>query len=128
MSRSKQRETKQQPSMLPGPTVPGCCLVSFRFLCDIHSNHPVIALRKHLISEGSNLTTNYALKIELLGSVADSEQGMLGSLSATKPNSSISKPTTNSLGKRNLSEEERLRSVVGVFPTPKGISQNVRSA
>ena len=39
MSHRKQRETKQQPSMLPGPAVPGCCLVSFRFLCDIHSIH-----------------------------------------------------------------------------------------
>ena len=37
----KRRETKQQPSMLPGPAVPGCCLVSFRFLCDIHSIHTV---------------------------------------------------------------------------------------
>ena len=25
--------------MLPGPAVPGCCLVSFCFLCDIHSVH-----------------------------------------------------------------------------------------
>ena len=36
MSQRKQRETKQQPNMLPGPAVPGCCLVSFCFLCDIH--------------------------------------------------------------------------------------------
>ena len=35
------RETKQQPSMSPGPAVPGCCLVSFPFLCDIHSIHSV---------------------------------------------------------------------------------------
>ena len=37
MSHRKRRETKQQPSMLPGPAVPGCCLVNFHFLCDIHS-------------------------------------------------------------------------------------------
>ena len=37
MSHMKWRETKQQPSMLPCPAVPGCCLVSFLFLCDIHS-------------------------------------------------------------------------------------------
>ena len=37
MLHRKGRETKQQPSMLPGPAVSGCCLVSFRFLCDIHS-------------------------------------------------------------------------------------------
>ena len=42
MSHRKRRETKQQPSMLPGPAVPGCCLVSFRFQCNIHSIHSVI--------------------------------------------------------------------------------------
>ena len=41
MSHSKWRETKQQPSMLPGPDVLGCCLVSFSFLCDIYSSHSV---------------------------------------------------------------------------------------
>ena len=41
MSHRKRRETKQQPIMLPGPAVPGCCLVSFGFLCDIHSIHSV---------------------------------------------------------------------------------------
>ena len=29
------KETKQQPSMLPGPPVPGCCLVSLHSLCYI---------------------------------------------------------------------------------------------
>ena len=43
MSHRKRRETKQQPSMLPGPSVPGYCLVSFLFLCDIHSNHSVLS-------------------------------------------------------------------------------------
>ena len=37
----KRRETKQQASMLPGPAVPGCYLVYFRFLCDIYSIHSV---------------------------------------------------------------------------------------
>ena len=32
MSHRKWKETKQQPSMLPGPAVPGCSLVSFHFL------------------------------------------------------------------------------------------------
>ena len=41
MSHRKQRENKQHPSMLSGPAVPGCCLVSFCFLCDIHSIHSV---------------------------------------------------------------------------------------
>ena len=41
MSNRKQRETKQQPSMLPCLAVLGCCLVSFHFLRDIHSIHPV---------------------------------------------------------------------------------------
>ena len=41
VAQETERETKQQPSMLPGLAVPGCCLVSFHFLCDIHSIHPV---------------------------------------------------------------------------------------
>ena len=32
MADRKWKETKQQPSMLPGPAVPGCSLVSFHFL------------------------------------------------------------------------------------------------
>ena len=40
----KWRETKQQPSMLPGPAVPGCCLVSFDFLW---AGHPVAAPATH---------------------------------------------------------------------------------
>ena len=40
--RTGNRETKQQPSMLPGPAVPGCCFVSFCLLCDIHSIHSVV--------------------------------------------------------------------------------------
>ena len=39
MSHRKRRETKQ--SMFPCPAVPGCCLVSFCCLCNIHSIHPV---------------------------------------------------------------------------------------
>ena len=36
MANRKWKEIKQQPSMLPGPAVPGCCLVSFHFLWTIH--------------------------------------------------------------------------------------------
>ena len=32
MAHRKWKEMKQQPGMLPGPAVPGCCLVSFHFL------------------------------------------------------------------------------------------------
>ena len=32
MAHRKWKETKQQPSLLPGPAVPGCSLVSFHFL------------------------------------------------------------------------------------------------
>ena len=43
------RGTMQQPSMLlPGPAVSGCCLVSFRFLCDIHSIHSVFFMNDDL--------------------------------------------------------------------------------
>ena len=41
MAHRKWKETKQQPSMLPGPAVPGCCLVSFNFLCAIMWPHTV---------------------------------------------------------------------------------------
>ena len=41
MANRKWRETKQQPSMLPGPAVPGCCLFPFHFLWAIHPIRPV---------------------------------------------------------------------------------------
>ena len=53
MSHRKQRETKQQPSMLPGPAVPGCCLGSFRFLCNIHSSHSIRSIRNLAFSFSS---------------------------------------------------------------------------
>ena len=46
MSHRKWRETKQQPSMLHCPAVPGCCLVSFEFLCDIPFIHFVTLLQE----------------------------------------------------------------------------------
>ena len=39
MSHRKSKETKQQPSMLPGPAVPGCCLVYFHVPVG-HPTHP----------------------------------------------------------------------------------------
>ena len=42
MVHRKWKETKQQPSMLPGPAVPGCCLVSFHILWAILSMSTVI--------------------------------------------------------------------------------------
>ena len=41
MWQRKWRETKHQPSMFPGQAVPGCCLVSFHFLCYILWSHSV---------------------------------------------------------------------------------------
>ena len=41
ISHRKWKETKQQPNMLPGPAVLGCCLVSFHFLWAIHPIRPV---------------------------------------------------------------------------------------
>ena len=41
MTHRKWRETKQQPSMLPGPAVTGCCLVYFHFLWVILSTSTV---------------------------------------------------------------------------------------
>ena len=52
MSHRKGRETKQQPSMLTGPAVPGGCLVSFRFLCNTHSIQSV-GILKHEQNENA---------------------------------------------------------------------------
>ena len=41
MTHRKWKETKQQPSMLSGPAVPGCCLVSFHILWAILSTSTV---------------------------------------------------------------------------------------
>ena len=41
MAHRKWKESKQQPSMLPGPAVPGCCLVSFHILWAILSTSTV---------------------------------------------------------------------------------------
>ena len=45
MTHRKWRETKQQPIMLPGPAVPGGCLVSFHFLWAILSTSTVYWLQ-----------------------------------------------------------------------------------
>ena len=37
MLHRKQKETKQQPGTAGPDNILGCCLVSLRFLCDIHS-------------------------------------------------------------------------------------------
>ena len=44
MAHRKWIESKQQSSMLPGPAVPGCCLISFHFLWDIHPIRPALHL------------------------------------------------------------------------------------
>ena len=41
MSHRKWKEIKQQPSMLPGPALSGCCLISLHFLWAIHPICPV---------------------------------------------------------------------------------------
>ena len=49
MAHRKWKESKQQPSMLPGPAVPGCCLISFYFLWAIHPIRPVLGrIKDHL--------------------------------------------------------------------------------
>ena len=48
MSHRKRKETKQQPGTAGPGNILGCCLVSLRFLCDIHSIHHVLHLSKHI--------------------------------------------------------------------------------
>ena len=42
MAHRKWKYIKQQPSMLPGPAVPGSCLASFHFRWAIHPVRPVV--------------------------------------------------------------------------------------
>ena len=42
MSHRKWKESKQQPTMLPGPAVSGCCLISSHFLWAINPIRPVV--------------------------------------------------------------------------------------
>ena len=46
MAHRKWKETKQLPSILPGPAVPGCCLVYFHFLWAIQCPQAVHACKK----------------------------------------------------------------------------------
>ena len=47
MSHRKQKETKQQPGTAWPGNILGCCLVSLRFLCNIHPIHSVGILFDH---------------------------------------------------------------------------------
>ena len=51
MSHRKRKETKQQPDTAGPGNILGCCLVSLRFLWDIHSIHPVENVEKHWVPE-----------------------------------------------------------------------------
>ena len=44
MANRKWKEIKLQPSMLPGPAVPGSCIASFHFRWAIHPIRPVLVL------------------------------------------------------------------------------------
>ena len=78
MSQRKQRETKQQPNMLPGPAVPGCCLVSFYFLCYILCSHSlgtwdtskcskILRLKDILQTMMSNITEGEKIRRKICG-------------------------------------------------------------
>ena len=55
MSHRKWNKTKQQPRMLPGPAVPGCCLISFHF-------HFPTPSALYLLYRGSNWIFHRKLK------------------------------------------------------------------
>ena len=48
MAHRKWKESKQQPSMLPGPAEPGSCLASFHFLWAIVHIRPVQLLSDNI--------------------------------------------------------------------------------
>ena len=54
MAHRKWKEIRLQPSMLPGPAVPGSCLASFHFRWDIHPIRPVY-LGRH-VETGNSFT------------------------------------------------------------------------
>ena len=66
MAHRKWKEAKQLPSMLPGPAVPGCCLLSFHILWAILSTSTVLRI-SHLSFKGFvSLTTPFPpLKLQL---------------------------------------------------------------
>ena len=51
MLHRKQKETKQQPGTAEPGNILGCCLVSLRFLCDIHSIHSVVQDNTDIMAE-----------------------------------------------------------------------------
>ena len=70
MAHRKWKESKQQPSMLPSPAVPGCCLISFHFLSAIHPIRPVQVevSCKIAILLGKLWVGNWSLAFYFLGS------------------------------------------------------------
>ena len=46
MAHRKWKEMKQQPSLLPGPAVPGCCLIYLHFLWAILPIRPVLCFER----------------------------------------------------------------------------------
>ena len=46
MAHRKLKEMKQQPSLLPGPAVPGCCLIYLHFLWAILPIRPVLCFER----------------------------------------------------------------------------------
>ena len=50
MAHRKWKDTKQQPSMLPGPAVPGSSLVSFHFLWAILCPQAVLPLSRNILT------------------------------------------------------------------------------
>ena len=76
MSHRKRRETKQQPSMLPGPAVHGCCLVSFPYTVLLTSTastlYPVpTTILQRCTLEYDGLSAAFSLIIQLGRPVED---------------------------------------------------------
>ena len=67
MAHRKWTKMKQQPSMLPGPAVPGSCFASFHFLWAIHPIRPV-----HIIAREWDgiFTKNIEARLTHLGTVS----------------------------------------------------------
>ena len=90
MAHRKWKETKQEPSMLPGPAVPGCSFVSFHFLWAILCPQAVLLFIQAMSMHGrhshaSAVTMNFRLCSAQRVSSAREIRGKSEFLNRTKP-------------------------------------------
>ena len=72
----KWKYIKQQPSTLPGPAVPGCCLVSFHFLWGKLSTRTVVlTLKPRIVAIVHTVHTLFCLTLYLVATLTGGKVG-----------------------------------------------------